>query len=168
MGLYDEIETQVLGALEAWDYRSVASSGVVLADEWPYERTEDILGEGPDRQMTKPMITVVGAHSTDTFRGLGGQMSTAGPPPSGGTTRYATRAGVALIVSCWADQKLGGYDTVKKLAGQVQGCLFYNRNRLSAYRHLRVKVGDPSFEERDGLWSWHLTVEGDAVVSIDV
>jgi hypothetical protein len=165
--MYDEAEDQLIAALNAWDYRTVFSGGVEVMSDWPYDRLSDINGEIQDGAMVKPIISVVAAHSMDTFRGIGGQMSTSGALPAPGATRHATRVGMAFVVGCWADQRLGGYDTVKRLAGQAQGCIFYNQNRLAAYRHLRMKTSDPAFEDRPALWTFHLTVEGDAVVSYD-
>ncbi len=168
MGMFDEAEDQLLTALTAWDWTSVFAGGVETMSDWPYDRLLDLNGQLADGKMTQPIISIVAAHSTDTFRAIGGHMTTSGAQPAPGMVRFSARVGMAFMVCTWADERLGGYETVKKLAGQAQGCIFYNRNRLAAYRHLRMKTSDPAYQDRPGLWTYHLTVEGDAVVSYDI
>lgn len=170
MALFDEARIQLRDAFSQWDFSSCFPTdatytnpkGVVIVRGWPYDILDNILAE-TNGQMTQPIISIEIGHSMDTFRSLGGVMGGAAP----GFTRIGTRVNLSYIVGCWADEQLGGSDMTEALAGQVQGCCFYNRSRLAAFRNLKTTTSREAFEDRPQLWRVDITVEGDAVVSYD-
>lgn len=172
MGVYDECYAQLSAALDAWDFSSIWPSGytgvksVVIAEQWPQDLIDNMLNEGvstPVGSMTQPIISIVTAHGTGSFRTLGGNYY---DPNNPGATLKAERFGQAFMISSWADQLLGGYDTCMRLAGQVAGCLLANRTSLPSYRQLKVASSDVAYEDKPGLWVYDQHVEGITVNSV--
>lgn len=162
MAAPDEARAQLTSAINAWDFSVCFPGGytgikaVMVVPEFPYDVIDNMLQENHG-QMTQPIISVGLEDDMDTFRTLGGKFS---------QTQIATRVGLAFIIMAWADQFMGGYDTAEKLIGQVQGCLFYNRISLAAYRHLRTHSVKTSLDERTQMWVGELVCEGDALLTI--
>ncbi len=174
MAVYDECFEQLVTALEAWDYSAVWPTGyagvksILFTNQWPYDRIDDMLKEGvttPKGYMTNPIISVVAAHGTGTFRTLGGNYY---DPSQPGQAKKAERFAQAYMVSTWADELLGGYDTVMAIAGQIAGCVLANRTSLPAYRTLRMQASDPAYQDRPQLWTYDQHVEGIALHSVSV
>jgi hypothetical protein len=180
---YVEARTQLRDALSEWDFTGIFPSGwpklpdgtdargPLIVPAHPYDIIDNMLEEskkgltGPT--MTQPIISIVLGHSTDTFRSLGDVHATAVNPPATGKWRRSTRMGLVFLVSCWADERLGGYETVELLGGEIQSCVFFNRSRLAAFRHLRCHNQEPAYIDRSEIWTMDLYVEGDALVSYD-
>jgi len=112
--------------------------------------------------MTVPVISVMLANAQDTFRSMGGYF---GSGPMTGTMTYGTRVEGAYLVSAWADQQMGGAQTVENLAGLIQATAFINRTGLSAFQNLRTAASRPAYQMTDQLWRFDVTIEGMALVS---
>ena len=165
MGAPDEGETQLLGAFYLWDFSPAFPSGYggtkapILVSDSPFDLIDNILTEN-NGTMTQPVISVMPAVNTDKVRTF------ADHPFGAGTGTVAMGVDLSFIVSCWADEQMGGGPTVKKLMGQVQGCVLANRNSLTAFRHLLCRGGSELYEERPQMWRADLFVTGDGVNSV--
>ncbi len=168
MAAIDEARTQLMAAFAAWDWSPAYPSGytdpkaplVVPAN--PNDIIPNLVTFRRDQQ-TRAILSVALLDVDDTFRTLGDHLG----PGAGQLQRFGTRVNLAFLCICWADQQAGGSDICQKLAGQVEGCVFYNRVRLAAYRHLRTHSGHEAFEDRSQLWRCDLVVMGDGVASYD-
>ncbi len=165
MGAPDEAEAQLLTAFYNWQWSSVFPAGYtgikapMLVSDSPFDIIDNILGEDGSGEMQQPIIAVMPAVNTDRIRTFGDQ------PFGNGTGTVAMGVDLGFIVSCWADERMGGGATVKKMIGQVQGCVLANRNSLTAFRHLLCRGGSELYEERPQMWRADLTVSGDGVNS---
>ena len=165
----DEIRAQVMNSLLAYDFSSAFRSGyggakaVTLVRGWPYDLIDAMLAE-TDGQMTRPIVSVADVDVADTYRSLG-NVSDVGAPV--GKTRRATRVEASFLVGCWADQLLGGADTVELLGGLVIGWAFLNQASLTAYRQLRASASHGSFQDRAQLWRYDVTLTGHALLTYD-
>ena len=173
MGAFDEARLQIVTALGAWDFSPAfpagyaGTKGVLITIDSPYDTIDNMLSEGsnPTGQMTMPVIAIALADGISAPRTLGNHsVGIAGSPPVG-QSEFSVRKGLLFTIEVWADQILGGAETVEKIAGQVDGCIFYNTTRLAAYRHLRTASAKPSYDDALQAWCCTLHVEGDAVVS---
>lgn len=165
MAAVDEAMTQLIGAFSAWDWSPAFPVGYagtkapVVVPDWPYDLLDNILAES-DGQMPNPVIAVVAAVNQDRVR-------TFGDAPFGSMSgTKAMGVNLAFAVSAWADERMGAGTTVKKLMGQVQGCVLANRIALTAFRHLKCGGGTQAFEERPQMWRADLHVTGDGVNSV--
>ena len=164
MGAPDEALEQLMTALASWNYAAAFPVGYagtkapMLMDSWPYDLLDNILIE-QDGVMTQPIVAVIAAMDNDRVRSFGDNQF------AGGTGTKAMGVDLAFVVSCWADERMGGGPTAMKLAGQVQGCVFGNRNTLAAFRRLTCKGGPLAYEERPQMWRAELTVTGTGVNS---
>lgn len=171
MGAFDEARSQLTGALADWDYSPAfpvsytGSKGVLITIESPFDIIDNMQSE-TNGQMTQPVIAVALADGISAFRSFGGHSAGIHPwgPPSG-QTEFAIRKGLLFTIEVWADQILGGPETVEKIGGEVDGCVFVNQTKLAAYRHLRCASAKPSYDDAVQAWSMILHVEGDAVVT---
>lgn len=164
MGFADEVRLQCATSLGAWDWTPafpVAYTGpkqVTIVPEYNYEVIDNLLGETKG-QMTQPIISIGIADSMDTFRSLGGWFT---------QTIKATRVGVAVCFIAWADQAMGGYETVEKLAGQLQAWAFVNRTSLTSFTNLRMSASKPSYDDNAQIWCYEVTIEGMTLVNYNV
>lgn len=172
MGVYDEAREQLIGALYAWDFSGAfgdnptyaGPKNVEIVSGWPYSTIDAMMQEDPNLGfMTKPIISIVGAGAPDRPRNLGNALGAG----VGNTRRFGTLVLPKFMLSCWADEQVGASQVVERLAGEIQGCIFYNQNRLAAYRHLVCQASHEAFQDRPELWRMDLTVDGDAVMSYD-
>lgn len=168
MGAIDESRSQLIQALADWDWSSCYPGGYtdpkapIIVPANPNDIMANIVAYRRD-QMTSAILSVHLIDLNDSFRTLGDHLG----PGAGQTQRYGTRVELAFLLGCWADQQAGGSDLCQKLAGQVEGCVFYNRVRLAAYRHLRARSGHEVFEDRPQLWHCDVVVTGDGIASYD-
>jgi hypothetical protein len=168
MAAVDEARAQLIAALAAWDYSSAYPNAYtdpkapIIVPASPPDILANITTYRRDQQ-TSAILSVALLDISDTFRTLGDHLG----PGAGQLQRYGTRVDLAFTVIAWADQQAGGPDLCQKLAGQVEGCVFYNRARLLSYRHLRSRGGHETYEDRPGLWTCDVTVIGDGVASYD-
>lgn len=180
MAAFDEIRTQVSGALEAWDFSPafpVTYPGlkqVVTVYEWPPDLLANMQKAIQQNLLTAegllvlPIVSIL-VYSVGTpvdGRTLGDVAPSQTGAPSG-KTRYARVVEVMLLIDCWADLQLGGGKTSEKLAGQLHGCLFVNKNSLTAFRRIETKGGRLMFDEKAQLWHCQLEVTGRAVENFD-
>ena len=128
----------------------------MVVPEFPYDVVDNLQSES-NGQMNQPIIAIGLEDDMDTFRTLGGWVS---------PTVKGTRVGLAFLITSWADQAMGGYETTEKLIGQVQGCLLYNRTSLAAYRQLRTHSVKTTYDERTQMWVGELIVEGFALLTV--
>jgi hypothetical protein len=161
---------ELKAALMAWDFRDVfpdAYAGpkqVTVESRWPYDTIDNMLREDPNLgAMTMPVISLIAAHGTPTFRSF----NQAFYDRTTGTMRHASRQGIAILVSVWADQLLGGYEMVEKLAGEVCMCVQANEVALPSYRHLRWQTSEAAYEDRPQLYTYDVHVEGDTLIVYD-
>jgi hypothetical protein len=170
MGLFDEpLNDLQANCLEQWDYSPAFPSGytgtkgviVLPASHWQLlEQIETLSNAG---QMTEPIISIVDGSSREETRSF----SDIYGPGSGVTTRYAVRVKVPFLISVWADQQMGGQMMCRQLAGQIQGAIFFYRNRLTTVRHLRVLSAKEAEGRASQLWRFDVAVVGDSLVSYD-
>jgi len=176
-GPYRQCRTELGDALLAWDFSQAfhalnpsytGSATVEVVENWPDVRI-DQLQQANNGMMTKPIISLVLGHTGNDPRSLGSisNLPTTSPPADG-MKRIATRVTVGILVSCWADMQLGGYGMVEALAGHCQACVFANQRTLATFRHLRVHNDGVAYEDRPGVVTIDLVVQGDAIMSIDV
>jgi len=169
MAIVDEIRTQVMDSLYAFDFSSAFPAGyagakaVTIVRGWPYDLIDNMLGE-TDGQMTRPIVSVVDVDVTDTYRSLG-NVSDVGAPV--GMTRRATRVDATFLVGCWADQLLGGADTAELLGGLVIGWAFLHQVSLTAYRQLRASASHGVLQDRPQLWRYDVSLTGHALLTYD-
>jgi hypothetical protein len=169
MGVFDEPIDALTSALYQWDFSPAfpsdypTSKGVVVAHGWPYQLIQQLEGT-TGGQMTEYLITILELTPTDDRIRLGSVMGAGATPPQ---TRYGHRVTLPYLVSCWADQRLGGMDAARKIAGQVYGCVLWNENRLGAYRNLKTDRGTTVYEPGSQLYHFDVTVEGSTIASID-
>ena len=156
---------QLIGAFQAWNWSALWPSGYtgikapMIVDDWPFDLIDTMQNEN-DGVMTQPIISVVTAIDDDRVRSFGDH------PFGGGTGTVAMGVDLSFVVSCFADERMGAGPMVKKLMGQVQGCVLANRNSLTAYRRLLCKGGHSVYEERPQMWRADLTVSGDGLNSV--
>lgn len=168
MASIDESRDQLIAALAAWDYGPaypVAYTGVkapAIVTASPADLIDNFVTYTRD-QGTSAIVSVELVDVLDTHRSLGDHFG----PGAGGLQRYGTRVDLVYSIECWADQQAGGSDLVQKLAGQVEGCVFYNKVRLTSYRHLVTRSGREAYEDRASLWRCGILVYGDGVASYD-
>ena len=181
---YTQARNELRDALAAWDFSGLFpvgwppladgsdARGPLIVPAHPYDIIDNMLQETKDNTetgacMTQPVISIALGHSTDTFRSLGDVDTDPANPPATGQWRISTRMGLVFLVSCWADERLGGYEMVEQMGGLVEACAFYNRTRLASFRHLRCHNQEPAYIDRSEIWTMDLYVEGDARVSYD-
>lgn len=175
MGLFDEPLTDIKkNCLEQWDYSSIFpidasyifDKGPILVDGWPWQLIRQMEAK-TNQQMTQPIISIVtmepsedGYQFADVYKtGVG-----AGPLQ----WQLGRRASPSFLISCWADQQLGGMDFSRKLGGQVYQAIFYYRNRLSTIRHLRLLHSHEVVEDTAQLYRFDLVIDGDVHITLDV
>jgi hypothetical protein len=167
-GAIEEARAELIGALYNWDFSPAYPTGYagtkapVLVNASPEDIIQNFITYTKDQQ-TKAIISVELVDIMDTHRALGDHLG----PGAGNLQRYGTRVDLTFNVECWADQQSGGSDLVQKLASQVEGCAFYNKVRLTAYRHLITRSGREAYEDRVQLWRCGVLVYGDGVASYD-
>lgn len=172
MGAVDETFTQLAGALKTWDFTPAFPSAFITAggkksvqivSGWPMDIIDNMQTESNNGSMTQAILSLF-IHGDDEIRALGDHFG----PGAGQLQRFGTRWSFVAVTTCWADQQMGGADTVTKLAGQVYGCYFFNRTRLTVVKLTRVaSTSREAYQEREQLWRYDLTAEGYAVVSYD-
>jgi len=166
MAIIDELRSAFMGVLETTDFSSAfpggysGAKGVLVIPGWPYD-VIDNMQASTNGQMTKPIIAVVPIDTIEADRTLGDQFG----PGAGGTTQYAIRIEVPLLVGCWADQYVGGEDMTEKLAGIVLSTFFINRTVGAAFRHARATSTHQAYMDRPQLWRADVTVRGDALIT---
>lgn len=171
MAAFDEARSQLVTAIASWDFSPAFPAGytgakaVLITIASPFDTIDNMLSEASNGQMTQPVIAIALADGISAPRALGNHsVGIAGSPPAG-QSEFSIRKGLLFTIEVWADQMLGGAETVEKIAGQVDGCVFYNTTRLAAYRHLRCASAKPSYDDAIQAWCCTLHVEGDAVLS---
>jgi len=174
MGLQDEPLTDLKkNLLLAWDFSNAFpvsgytyDKGVLVVDGWPWQLIRQM--EAKDhQQMTKPIISIVSMEPVETTRSFSDIDKTgvgAGPLQ----WRLGRRASPSFLISIWVDQQLGGMDMARKLGSEVYAAMFYNRNRLSKIRHLRMIHSHESKEDSAQLYRYDVVIEGDVYVTLDV
>lgn len=169
MAAEDEAVSQLAAAFKAWDFYPAFGPGysgakaVLITDQYPFDVIDNMLQESGTGYMTRPIISIRAAPSRLESRTLGETFG----PGAGSTTRFGRRLWITFLVTAWADQTMGGNSTVESLAGQVQGCCFYNAFRLQAVKGLWAETSGNAFEERPQMWRYDLAVRSYAVVSYD-
>lgn len=169
MGLYEDTELQIMTALANWDFTPAwpptfgGDKSVAITPGYPSDTLDNILKTQFSQQYKRAVISVRLQDSFDSFRTLGGVLG----PGAQTMTRYATRVELVYTVSAWADQQMGGPDTVRGLGSQIQGCMFYNRSRLTAIRQLETRLSGETYQDRPQMWRFDITVRGYTLVSYD-
>lgn len=169
MAIVDELRTQVMNSLYATDFSSAfpvsyaGAKAVTLVRGWPYDLIDAMLAE-TDGQMTRPILSVNEVDVPTSYRSLG-NVSNVGAPV--GMTRRATRVDASYLIGCWADQILGGADTVEKLGGLVIGWAFLNQGSLAAYRQLKASASHGAYQDRPQLWRYDVSLTGHALLTYD-
>lgn len=178
MGVYDEGRNQIINALYAWDFTPAfpagyappnGGDGVMIVPAWPADLLENLLQESPDGLMTMPVISVVTNYLYQWSRTLGDNFNVlpAYPLAVGTTIRKGARYELTYLTTVWTDAQLGAGETAEKIAGQVVGCMFYNKNRLSAIRNIRSQHSRLTYVDRPQLWRFDIWVDGDVVATYD-
>lgn len=168
MGAIDEARGQLMTALSNWDWSSAypapytGTKAPVLVVASPADVMQNFTTYIRDQQ-TNAIVSVELVDIMDIHRSLGDHFG----PGTGQLQRFGTRVDLVFNVECWADQQAGGSDLVQKLAGQVEGCAFYNKVRLPAYRHLITRSGREAYEDRPQLWRCGVLIYGDGIASYD-
>jgi hypothetical protein len=173
VGLFDEALLDIKqNALELWDYSSVfppaytGTKGCLVMDGWPYQLIEQMEATSNQGQLTIPIISISSLNSSEEPRTLGEVYAMGGSGPLG--RKIGRRQRTSFLISAWADQQLGGMDMVRKLAAQVHGCIMYYSQRLTKVRHLVMFHSREHFDDNAQLYRFDVSVEGEALVTIDV
>jgi hypothetical protein len=165
MAAPDEAEAQLIGALQLWDFSSIFPVGYtgtkapMLVTDWPFDLIDNMQSEN-DGVMTQPIVSIITAMNDDKVRTFADHTF------GSGTGTVAMGVDLSFILSCFADERMGAGPLVKKLMGQVQGCVLANRNSFTAFRHLLCSGGHSVYEERPQMWRADLTVSGDGINSV--
>lgn len=141
--------------------------GPIFVDGWPWQlerQMEVVTNQG---QMTQPIISIFGLHFADEDRTLG-DIYQAGVGSGPLQLRLGRRANPSVLISCWANQQLGGMNMCRKLGGYVFSAVFYYRNSLTTIRGLRVTSSHESFSDASLLYRVDLTVTGRSLIVMDV
>lgn len=168
MAAVDEISSEIITSLNAFDFSPAfpqaytGTKAVMIVKGWPYDLVDNMLSE-TNGQMTRPIISVTSVGTPTSFRSLGNLF---GSVAAGVAPTYAMRVEASFLISAWADQSLGGTDTVEKLGGLLEGWALLNQNSLTAYRHLRISTASEVYADAPQLWRYDATVHGDAILSI--
>lgn len=160
--------------LEEWDYSSIFPidpsytfpKGPVIVDGWPWQLLRQIETK-TNGQATQPIISITMLEPSDSPRSFSDVIATgvgAGPLQ----WRLGRRAAPSFLISCWADQQLGGMDFSRKLGGQVYQAMFYNKNRLTTIRHLKLVHSREGFEDAAQLYRHDSIYTGDVFITLDV
>lgn len=174
MGLLDEPLANIKkNLLLDWDFSGAFPTtgytfdkGVLVVDGWPWQLIRQMEAK-TNQQMTKPIISIVSMEPSETTRSFSDIDKTgvgAGPLQ----WRLGRRASPSFLISIWVDQQLGGMDMARKLGSEVHAAVFYNRNRLSTIRHLRMIHSHESKEDSAQLFRFDLVIEGDVYFTLDV
>lgn len=169
MAVFDEPLTNLINAIGAWDFSAAIPSNydgpyqVQIEHGTPYQIMQRIqtLSGG---QMTTYLISIQESSSLDTVVRLGDVFGDGDAP---GTTRYGRRMSIPYVLSAWADERLGGMDAARLLAGQLVFCALFNKTRLQSPKNLRVKSPRPMVVGGSQLYRYDVTVEGDVVYAVD-
>lgn len=175
MGLFDEPIADIQkNCLELWDYSGAfpvdptytGPKGVIFNNGWPWQLLQQIEAM-PNQQMSQPIISIMGLEPQEESRSFSDIYKTgvgAGPLQ----WRLGRRATSSFLISCWADQQLGGMQLCRKLGGEVYNAIFYYKNRLSTIRHLKMAHSREAEEDAAQLYRFDLVVTGDVFITIDV
>lgn len=149
-------------AVPATPFPGITSIEIIAgANTW--EQVEQ-LQSTPNTLMQEPImgIEVMPFDVPHSFIG-----DVAGPGSSGPTsTRFGRRVTLHFLVAVWADEQLGGGDLVRAIGGQIEGCVLYNSNRLSAIRNLKT-IGSQEGKERSEIYRYQTMIECNSLVSVD-
>ncbi len=170
-GPIDMTYDQLSKALKAWDFTPAypaaflalgGDKSVLTVPGWPYDIIENMITES-NGVMTRAVCSII-INGDDEPRALGDHLG----PGAGSLQRFGTRWVFTARISAWADQAMGGADTVTKMFGQVYGCFFFNRMRLSIVKLTKVASGTrEAFQDREQLWRYDTLVDGYAVMNYD-
>jgi hypothetical protein len=177
--LQDIIDDVKKNAIEQWDYSALfpqsnpdgtaytGPRGPVFVDGWPFQLDSQLQGTKNAGQLTAPYISIYAVNFADEDRTFGDiyQANTGSGPLQ---LRLGRRLHPTIVISCWADQQLGGMDMCRKLAGYVYSALFFYRNSLKTIRGLRVTNSHELLAEAAMLYRIDLTITGRSLVVTDV
>ena len=178
-GPIDDIVQDIkLNVIEKWDYSPLFPTtntdgsayifprGPIFVTGWAWQ-LDSQLQTIQFSQMEQPYISVLGLNFSDQDRTFADiyQANTGSGPLS---LRLGRRAQPSVLVSCWANQQLGGMDMARKLAGYCYSAIFAYRNNLTTMRGLRVISSQESFVDASMLYRVDLTVTGRALLVTDV
>src|ERR1051325_11003957 len=140
--LADIVEDIKKNVVEKWDYSPlfpdtnpdgsayINPKGPMFVTGWPFQLDSQLQALRNSQQLTQPYISVMGMNFADEDRTFSDIYQTGvGSGPL--QLRLGRRAHPTVLISCWADQQLGGMDMSRKLAGYVFSALFYYRNSLT-------------------------------------
>lgn len=174
MGLFDEPVTEIKKCLFEWDYSNIFpqdgsytnTRGILFNDGWPWQLIKQFEST-PNQQMEKPIISLVSLEPMEEGRSFSDIYKTGvGSGPL--QWRLGRRAAPSFLISCWADQQLGGMNTCRKIGSEIYNAVFYNKNRLSKIRHLRVLHSREADANVAQLFRFDVTIEGDVFITLDV
>lgn len=175
MGLFDEpLEDIRQNCLSQWDYSAIFPvdpsytfpKGPVIVTGWPWQLLRQ-LEQKVNQQATQPIISILGLEPMESGRSFS-DIDATGVGPGPLQYRLGRRAAPSFLISCWADQQLGGMDFARKLGGQVYEAIFYYRNRLTTIRHLRLVHSHEANEDIAQLFRFDLVVDGDVYITLNV
>lgn len=175
MGLFDEPLTEIKKAcILDWDFSDAFpldpeytfKKGVVVVNGWPWQLMRQLEAK-QWQQMTQPVISIITIDTPEEGYQLG-DVYQAGVGQGQLQYRLGRRAAPSFLISCWADQQLGGMDMARKLGGQVYQAMLFNRNRLSTIRHLRLVHSHEILEDTAQLYRFDLVIDGDVHITLDV
>jgi hypothetical protein len=175
VGLFDEpLEDIRKNCLAEWDYSDIFpmdidygfKRGPVLVTGWPWQLLRELQPK-VNQQATQPIISIVSLEPMESTRSFS-DIDKTGAGVGQLQYRLGRRAAPSFLISCWADQQLGGMDFARKLGGKVYEAIFYYRNRLSTIRHLRMIHSHESIDDTAQLFRFDVVVEGDVYITLDV
>lgn len=178
--LFDDVVQDLKkNAIEKWDYSSLfpasnpdgtaytSPKGPLFVTGWPYQIDAQLMTVKNGQQLTQPIISIYAITFDDADRTLGDiYQSGVGTGPL--QLRLGRRAAPTILISCWADQQLGGMDMVRRLAGYVYSALFYYRNSLQTIRGINLLRSREEMVDPAMLYRCDLTITGRSLVTIDV
>lgn len=160
--------------LEGWDYSSIFpidvsytfQKGPVVVNGWPWQLLRQ-LETKVNGQASQPIVSIVMLEPNDSTRSFSDVLATGvGTQPL--QWRLGRRAAPSFLISCWADQQLGGMDFSRKLGGQVYQAMWYYKNRLTTIRHLKLSHSREGFEDAAQLYRHDSIYTGDVFITLDV
>jgi hypothetical protein len=175
----DALNDLKFNAIEKWDYSSAFPTlnpdgtpytnpvGPIFVDGWPWQLDKQLQSVSNSGQMTQPYISFFSLPFSDRDRTFG-DIYQAGQGAGPLSLRLGRRVDPSFLISCWADQQLGGMDMCRKLGSHVISAVFYYRNRLATIRGLRVAHSHEALSDAAQLYRFDLTIAGRALMVTDV
>ena len=170
-GAADEAYSQAATSLAAFSFANAFPTGyggsptVDIVPGWPPDQWKnlEVLNKG---RLSVPIISLVCTPYVEEARTMSDLWMR--PGAGAGVISLAERVTVRFLVTCWADQLMGGELTAKRLGGLVQAWALITKNTLGSYRRLRTQGGHCEYDDASMLWYYLLSLEGQLLLSADL